>query len=535
MEIVLNAAGGLALFLLAMVMMTEGLKTFVGRGLKTFLQKWTSNPLRGVISGALVTALVQSSSAVTVATIGFVNAGVLTLKQALGIIFGSNVGTTMTAWLVSLVGFGLKIEALAMPILAFGVAFRFMAPQKKFQALGEALTGFGLFFLGLAVLKDAFSGVAETFGTSILISGDASGAFMFIAVGFAATVLTQSSSAAIALILMAASESIIGVNAAAAAIIGANVGTTSTAIFASINATPNAKRVAAGHVAFNLITGIVALALLPGILVITQYAGHWFGVHGSTVPFLALFHTIFNVLGIVVLFPFISRLSNYLERLFKTEEEDISRPQYLDETVASTPAMAVSALWQELTRMNDYACATVSSALSGVKITPHTIKRKSEAVFSLGEVITEFITTVHMEAMSREVAEELPSIIRTARYLEEASRLAPESAALVLEIKTIKKYELKKLLDDFITSTGEAVVLFSKKEKEEDHHDKAVIAMDKFQSAYQAVKAELLKAATSKALSQEKTDELLDILSHMRRMTEQMSKADKMLHKVHIE
>lgn len=148
--------GGLALFLLAMEMMTDGLKNFAGQHLKHLLGHWTRTPLRGLAAGVLITGIVQSSSAVTVATIGFVNAGLLTLGQSLGVIFGANIGTTMTGWLVSLVGFGFKIEAFALPILALGVALKLAAPGPRYRSLGQALAGFALFFLGLSLLKDSW-------------------------------------------------------------------------------------------------------------------------------------------------------------------------------------------------------------------------------------------------------------------------------------------------------------------------------------------------------------------------------------------
>ncbi|MGE3260095.1 MAG: Na/Pi symporter, partial [Geobacter sp.] len=140
----INAIGGLALFLLAMLMMTEGLKLFAGEGLKQLLGRFTSTPLKGVLAGVLVTGLVQSSTAVTVAVIGFVNVGLMGLRQGLGVVFGTNVGTTVTGWLVSLVGFGFKIESFALPILALGVALRLGASSRRNQGLGEALAGFGL-------------------------------------------------------------------------------------------------------------------------------------------------------------------------------------------------------------------------------------------------------------------------------------------------------------------------------------------------------------------------------------------------------
>ena len=196
MGIALSAAGGLGIFLLAMAMMTDGLKIFGGERLKSLLEHWTSTPIRAALTGAMVTGIVQSSSAVTVATIGFANAGILTLRQSLGVVFGANVGTTMTGWFVSLVGFGFKIEAFALPIIAVGMGLRVAVQGKRLRGLGEGLAGFGLFFLGLSVLKDAFSGLATTFGTATLSDASTGGVALFALVGLVATVLTQSSSAA---------------------------------------------------------------------------------------------------------------------------------------------------------------------------------------------------------------------------------------------------------------------------------------------------------------------------------------------------
>ena len=253
--ILINAFGGLAIFLLAMLMMTEGLTVFAGGGLRQLLSRWTSTPLSGIAAGILVTGLVQSSSAVTVATIGFVNAGVLTLRQALGVIFGTNVGTTMTAWMVSLLGFGFKIESFALPILTLGVILRLVASRRRWKGIGKALTGFGLFFLGLAILKEAFAGLANIYSAEVAGGAMAGGMVAFLLVGFIATVLTQSSSTAIAIILTAAAGGVVGLDTAAATVIGANLGTISTAAVAVFKATPAAKRLALGHIFFNVLTG----------------------------------------------------------------------------------------------------------------------------------------------------------------------------------------------------------------------------------------------------------------------------------------
>ena len=527
MDVAFNAAGGLALFLLAMTMLTDGLKVFGGQGLKRLLRDWTSTKRRGVLSGALVTAMVQSSSAVTVATIGFVNANVLSLRQALAVIFGANVGTTMTGWLVSLIGFGFRIEALALPILAVGVAIRLLAPGKRVQGLGTALAGFGLFFLGLALLKDAFGGFAAqidvaTFGAATDVAGLAA----FVGVGIVATVLTQSSSAAIALILTAATQQVIGIEAAAAAIIGANIGTTSTAMLAVIGATPNARRVAAGHLAFNLVTAIVALALLPLVLAATAWLGGWAGLGGQPAPLLALFHTAFNLLGVAIMLPLTDWLASRLGRMFRTAEEDISQPRHLDRTILGTPALAVLALHQELARL---AGIVRDLALAGLR--PTEARRKpsvarAEAARALALAIGEFVTSARMETLPRDVAEELPRVLRVARYLEEAAQLVPEAEALraaSIRLQGDVARQVERTLSTAATAVdlaGPASALAA---------PPATDAVAAFRSAYQAAKAALLAAAAARTLDIEAVDSLLDRLSHTQRMVDQVDKGGRLL------
>lgn len=526
LEIFFNAAGGLALFMMAMTMMTDGLKVCAGSALKTILRRWTSNTVKSVLSGALITAFVQSSSAVTVATIGFVNAGLLSLHRALGVIFGANIGTTMTGWLVSIMGFGIKLESLSMPILAVGVLIYYITSSKRYQGLGEALIGFALFFLALSILKSAFSGISEAFGTGLLTTPNVGGAMIFVLMGFVMTVLTQSSSAAIALILTAANEGIIGVNASAAAVIGANVGTTSTAVLAAINATPNAKRVAAGHVAFNVITAIIALILLPMVIWFVSEAGHLIGVKDQPASFLAFFHTVFNVLGVILLVPFVRRLAIHLGTFFKTQEESISLPQYLDKTVVQTPVLAMEALWKELGRLYSLSCDLVSLAFT--KASEKKIKLQSEAVYSLGKSIDEFTTHIRMENMAREQSETLPTALRSARYLEEVVRLTRNLYTLSHKMMSLKHKKTAEQLESFLSVVKEVISLFAAEDG--SLHTDRLEKLTAFQDAYQETKALLLQSASSRHLSIEDLDELLDALSRTRRLIEQLAKAERIIH-----
>lgn len=529
MDIVMSAAGGLGIFLLAMAMMTDGLKTFGGERLKSLLQNWTSTPVRAALTGAMVTGVVQSSSAVTVATIGFANAGILTLHQSLGVIFGANVGTTMTGWLVSLIGFGFKIEALALPIIALGMGLRVAAKGKRLRGLGEGLAGFGLFFLGLSVLKDAFSGLAATFGTATLGDAGTGGVAIFALVGIVATILTQSSSAAIALILTAVSESAVGLGAGAAAIIGANIGTTSTAALAVIKATPNARRVATGHILFNVCTGVIAFLILPLLLMGVELISDVLGLPRNPIVALALFHTVFNLLGVALLLPFVGPLSVRLERLFRTQEEDISRPRFLDTTTASTPAMAVPALRQELLRMHDLVRSTARTVLDRPGGAVGSVGAHADAIFRLGRSVRSFAVTVRMEGMSRNLAETIPRQLRISRYMEEAATLLSEIQMIDHSGRhqsgQITKPEVEALLD----AARQALLACEVQAPEPGWREGLVAQRNSFEKAYQQTKTAVLQAAASHRISIEDADRLLDAGSAVRRMMDQFFKATFML------
>lgn len=524
----MDIIGGLALFLLAMLMMTEGLKVFAGGGLRQMLGRFTSTPLRGVLAGILVTGLVQSSSAVTVAAIGFVNAGVLTLRQALAVVFGTNVGTTITGWLVSLVGFGFRIETFALPILAVGVALRLASSGKRWRGLGEALAGFGLFFLGLSILKDAFGDLAYSYGGAMNGAGS-SNLFAFLLTGVVATVLTQSSSASIAIVLTAASGGVIGIHSAAAAVIGANLGTTSTAAVAALQATPNARRLALGHILFNLITGVVALCLLPLLMWGVELLADGLELEGSPAAVLALFHTIFNLLGVVIMLPLAGRLTGLLERIFRSEEEDASRPLHLDATLAATPDLAVAALRQELLRLRAMANRLVRGAVLKHDESQLAVERQAGAVRSLVAAVADFVGTVRTESMSREVGESLAQSLRTARYLDEAARLSVNALLLGRESERTGDAGTADALRRVITEVVVCCNLAAEEELSADKDDRRLEALDGFQTAYQQAKAELLAAAVARRLTVEATDQLLGILSTTRRMVEQLVKADRLL------
>ncbi|AOY89661.1 Na/Pi cotransporter [Marinobacter salinus] len=416
--------GGLALFLLAMEMMTNGLKSAAGHHLRHMLGHWTRTPLSGFGAGILITGIVQSSSAVTVATIGFVNAGLLNLAQSLGVVFGANLGTTMTGWLVSLVGFGFKIEAFAMPLLATGVAIKLLSREQRNQSLGEALAGFALFFLGLSVLKDSLGQLtvgldsADVLGQGLMLP-------LFVLFGFLATVLTQSSSAALAIILSAAASNLLSLQDAAAAVIGANLGTTSTAAIAVLKATANARRLALGHVIFNLVTGAIAILILPIMLWLVAAVTNWLELNTNAAMSLAIFHTLFNLLGAAIMLPLLQPLARVLGRMFRSKEEDNAQPRFLDDTLINTPELAVGAVDQEMKRLIALIRGLLRVCVDREALKPAQLEPKTAAAQSLNEAISDYISRLRAEKMHSSTVDALTLSIRTCRYLAEAIELAP--------------------------------------------------------------------------------------------------------------
>jgi len=413
--------GGLGLLLLGMDMMSDGLKLAAGSALRRILAGATRTRRQALASGVLITALVQSSSAVTVAVIGFVNAGLLGLSPALWVLFGANVGTTMTGWIVALVGLKFKIEALALPLVGIGVLLRLTgAGHQRRRALGTALAGFGLLFLGIAMLQQAFAGLP---GQLSLPQGEGALAVLAqLGVGALMTVLMQSSSAAMVVALTAAEGGLIGTAGAAAVVIGTNIGTTVTALLASLGATPNARRVAAAHVVFNLLTGLVALLLLPWLIDLLIHARQWLHLPLGPAALLAMFHTSFNLLGVLLMWPLADGLARWLGRRFRAREEDEAQPRYLDDNVLAVPALALDALQREVARAGQLAAGLARQVLAGAEA--RSLARQQAVVVRLDEAIETFVERMNRSAMTAHGSQRLAQLLRLQRYHETVAEQA---------------------------------------------------------------------------------------------------------------
>lgn len=341
-------SAGVAILLFGMIMLEEGFKVFTKGPLQKILKNATNKLYKSITVGATVTAFIQSSSLVSVITISFISAGLINLSGGLGLIFGANIGTTATAWLVAGFGLKVKISALAMPMLVFGIIFSF---QKKvaFKGLGNVLAGLGFFFLGIHYMKEGFDVFKEYIDlTEYAISGYA-GVLIYTAIGIIITTILQSSSATLALILTALSAGQIEYENALALAIGANVGTTITAVLGSLSSNVAGKRLAGAHLIFNVVTGLVAVVLIFPLANFVNYTSTILGITSTNFTLkLALFHTIFNVLGVLIMIPFVKKMEEVLLRVFKEKiDKGIDEPKYLNEAILQFPATAISSLIKE--------------------------------------------------------------------------------------------------------------------------------------------------------------------------------------------
>lgn len=517
-------AGGLGLFLLAVGMITDGLKLAAGSALRDILGRSTRSLGHGILTGISITAVVQSSSAVTVATIGFVNAGLMSMYQALGVIYGANIGTTMTGWLVAIVGFKINVESFALPIIGIGMLLRLTGGDSRRAPLGMALAGFGLFFMGIDVLKDAFEGLAVAIDLQKFTLDGIAGVFMYAGIGFLMTVLTQSSSAAIAITLTAATGGVLGINAAAAMVIGANVGTTSTAALAVIGATPNARRVAAAHILFNLVTGIVALMILPVLFWMVSTTGKMLGLQDNPAVTLALFHTFFNILGVLLMWPFSTHLTRFLAKRFVTQEEMEGRPQYLDKTVAVTPMLALNAIELELLRIATVTRRMALAALSTDSVQGKRIAADYIIAEKLANAVAEFINKLERSALSAEVAEILAKLLRSEQHLLASAEQAVFIARSQVEIDVI---EDEKIQADISHYRSKVVSLMQMLNRENEDYTQAgcEAQLQQVQISYDDVKVELLLAGAEIRIPITTMIDILEQNSRIRRMARQMMKA----------
>jgi phosphate:Na+ symporter len=439
--LVLRITGGLCLFLYGMKVMSDGIQQAAGDRMQRVLNFMTGNRFIAVLTGFVVTAIIQSSSATTVMVVSFVNAGLLTLTQSIGVIMGANIGTTVTAWIVSLGGFSLKLSDLALP--AVGIGFVFHIVKWKYQQAGEVILGFGLLFMGLDFLTKSMPALGDSFNIIAAVSnlGFVS-SLIGAGAGLLMTLLTHSSSASTAIMLTMAFNGVVGYEMAAAMILGANIGTTIDAALAAIGTKTTAKRAALVHVLFNVIGTCWALPLLGPLLALvalitpgTLIPG---AIHDPLIPaHLAMLHTVFNVVNTFLFLPFVKPFAALVTFIIKDDKTGTAAPEqyrlvYYSGSIQNTPELNIVRAEKEIRDMAGLASSMYARFSDVLGALPETgdresaaaalsaeLKQKEAYADQMREALTSFLMECTREQLSFRSERRVSQLLRIISDLED--------------------------------------------------------------------------------------------------------------------
>ncbi|MGE4344911.1 MAG: Na/Pi cotransporter family protein [Geoalkalibacter sp.] len=471
--LVFGVLGGLGLFIFGMRTMSEGLQKIAGERLRRILAALTNNRIVGTLVGIGVTALIQSSSATTVMVVGFVNAGLMSLVQSIGVVLGANIGTTVTAQLIAF-----KITHLALPAIGIGAGLKiFSRKNRKFMYTGEVLLGFGLIFFGLSVMKDAFDPIkdSEYFRQLFLLIGD--NHLLGVLLGAILTMIVQSSSATIGITLALASSGLLTFEASVALILGENIGTTITANLAALGTNLAARRTALAHFLFNSLGVVYMLILFPFFLSIisaitpgeadlviqTQQQAQQFGMELGDKPYIARHiantHTLFNVINTLIFLPLVGVLATITTWLIRGTEVQVDlRPKFIDMRVLNTPPIALGQARAETRRMAQYALEMLQETNLYVQDADDKrlegLEKKEEAVDILQKEITDFLVALSQQSIASQTSRDIASLMhmvndleRIGDYCEKIWLLAQRKKFQKIPFSDTAKEDIKRIAD----------------------------------------------------------------------------------------
>lgn len=449
-ELIFGVIGGLGLFIYGIWEMSEGLHKFSGERMRRILHNFTGHPIKGVLVGTGITSLIQSSSATTVMVVGFVNAGLMTLIQALGVIFGANIGTTVTAQLIAF-----KLTDYALPIIGVGMLLIFLAKKKKHKYIGEFLMGFGILFLGLNILTGVVKPLGQYPAFNNILLSFSRNPLLGILAGAVVTAILQSSSVTTGMVLGLAMTNLVDLRAAIPLILGCNIGTCVTALIASVGTGISARRASLAHIMFNIIGVFIFfpfLGLFQKLVVTTS---------GQLPRQIANAHTLFNVVNTFIFLPFVPLYARLLTKIIpgKEEEEVEYAPKYLDRHLLNTPPIAIEASIKEIIRTLGLTQKMVGTAMESFfnndaraldKIT-----RREEAVDALRESITNYLVELMQQELGVEESRKIPALIhaindveRIGDHAENLRDLAQQKIDDHMPFSQVAAEELKKMFED---------------------------------------------------------------------------------------
>lgn len=421
-DFVFGMVGGLGLLIMGIVMMGEGLERAAGNSLRKILSNLTNNLFMGVALGSVLTALIHSSSAVTVLIVGFTNAGLMTLKQALGVIYGANIGTTFTAQIMRL-----DIGAYALPIIAAGVLVNMLAQSDRMKHIGNAITGFGLLFLGLETLGSGTAYMKTNPAIREMLVKYTSTPLLAVGMGTLVTAIIQSSTAATGLVIALAGAGLIDFPAAAGVVLGNNIGTCVTALLASINTDRAARRSAVAHTLFNIVGVIVILPFFTPFITLIEKTSP------DIVGQVANLHTIFNIFNVAIFMPFTGLYVKFLYKLMPDEKGLINfGPKYLDKLLLDAPEAALSAIYKELQHCHEVATIMVNQIFQSVfnndKAPLAEVLKEEEILNDLQSELIQYVVLLSKQHLDTEQSQQIPSILH---IVGDAERIGDHSKDMV--------------------------------------------------------------------------------------------------------
>lgn len=445
---------GLGIFLFGMFHLEKGLSGLAGNTFKKVLQKFTKYPVTGALTGAGVTAVLQSSSLVMLLVVAFLGSGMMQLRNAISVVFGANLGTTVTAWIVATIGFKISISNLSYPFLALGTLSYLMLDSRPFlKNLGAFLMGFGLIFLGLDNMKLAIEDVAATTNLSEFANF---GLIGFLLIGVVITALIQSSSAMIVIVLSALHAEMIDIYAAFAIVIGANIGTTSTLLIASLNGTPDKKRLAWTNVGFKLIVGSLFFFILRPVVDILEQQFHV----EDTLMELVLLNTVLNLTGLIIFLPFVGVISRFMSTLFVTKSEK-TPTKFISNASTHVVDVALIAMQKELSEFFSKTTSFVNEIFENTSLkdkklnliqkvleTNRITSENYEQLENIDMALTNFYTEILKNPIPEEEALTLSKYLKAQRAILFAAKSINDLQSDLLELSKTEDVDSKKLIDE---------------------------------------------------------------------------------------
>lgn len=452
-EILFSFVGGLGLFLFGLRFMSDGLQSAAGDRMRTILEKGTRNPVRGVLTGALVTGIIQSSSATTVLTVGLVNAELLTLRQAIGVIMGANIGTTLTAYLI-----GFNLQDYALPILGLGALIYLFSKKKKIQVIGQSLLGFGILFFGLTLMGSGMKPLKDLpFFMDLMTSIDGN-SIIGVIIGMFFTFLVQSSSATIGVLQQLAYQGAVTYHQAVPILFGDNIGTTITALLAGLGASVAARRTALTHFLFNLIGTIIFLPLfVMGIFekIVVLVTNHLFillpGFTGTWDTLniklqIAQTHAVFNISNTLIQLPLVAVLAFIVTKLIPEKANDLDdpyRPKYIDRRLLKNPSVALAQAKRETLRMGYMAYEAFNNAIDYFYNLQESSFNKAEALENaidrMEREITDYVVLASQKQLSKEESNNAYIILQS---LNDIERIGDHCDNIIEQADYAKKHQV---------------------------------------------------------------------------------------------